>query len=70
MKTFRLLLLAVAANLNLMAQDTGGLRAERDKLMERGMWRDAVDLYEEKLMPVSDSGSGRTWRKRRRPCGG
>src|SRR6478752_1665256 len=60
MKTYFLIfLVAVAANLNLMAQEPGALRAERDKLQERGMWREAVDFYGDKLMPVSDADSGK-----------
>ncbi len=59
MKTlFCLFLAVVGASVNLMAQETGGLRAERDKLIQRGMWRDAVNFYGEKLMPLSDAGSG------------
>ena len=59
MKTLLWLFLAVvAANLNLMAQETESLRAERDKLIQRGMWRDVVNFYGEKLLPVSDAGSG------------
>ena len=46
------------APLRLMAQEPGALRKERDKLTERGMWREAVNFYEEKLMPISDEGSG------------
>lgn len=30
---------------------------ERDKLNMRGMWRESINLYEEKLMPVSDADS-------------
>ncbi len=51
-------LVAAFAHLNLMAQDVDALRKERDKLVERGMWRDAVNFYEEKLSPLSDAGSG------------
>ncbi|MEY3895880.1 MAG: hypothetical protein RLZZ214_1400, partial [Verrucomicrobiota bacterium] len=51
-------LLAYLVPLKLMAQDPDALRKERDKLAERGMWRDAVSFYQEKLMPVSDAGSG------------
>ena len=59
MKTLIWLFLAgVAANLNLIAQDADTWRGERDKLGTRGMWRDAVNFYVEKLMPVSDAGSG------------
>ncbi|MEO7098466.1 MAG: MG2 domain-containing protein [Luteolibacter sp.] len=59
MKTLLWLFLAVvAASVNLMAQETESLRAERDKLIQRGMWRDVVNFYGEKLLPVSDAGSG------------
>jgi uncharacterized protein YfaS (alpha-2-macroglobulin family) len=59
MKTYFRLFLVVAANLNLQAQDVDALRAERDKLVERGMWREVVNIYGEKLMPVSDAESGK-----------
>ena len=59
MKTLaQFFLILTLANLNLMAQDIGSLRKERDKLKERGMWRDLVNFYEEKLLPISDEGSG------------
>ena len=51
-------LVGAFAHLNLMAQDPEALRKERDKLVERGLWRDAVNFYEEKLSPLSDAGSG------------
>lgn len=51
-------LAAVMLPLTLTAQDAAGLRKGRDKLINDGMWRDALDLYEEKLLPVSDAGSG------------
>ena len=51
-------LVAIFAPLKLMAQDPAALRKERDKLAERGMWRDAVNFYNEKLLPVSDVESG------------
>jgi hypothetical protein len=34
------------------------LRLERDKLMERGMWREAVEFYQEKLMPLAVGETG------------
>lgn len=59
MKTiFRLLLVTLAASLNLMAQAPAELRKERDKLIERGLWRDAVDFHADKLLPISDDRSG------------
>ncbi len=51
-------LVAALLHFNLMAQDPESLRKDRDKLAERGMWRDTVNFYEEKLSPVSDAGSG------------
>ena len=48
---------AFFAPLKLTAQDPDALRKERDKLAERGMWREALDFYGEKLMPVSDGKS-------------
>jgi uncharacterized protein YfaS (alpha-2-macroglobulin family) len=50
-------LVAFFTPLQLMAQDPEVLRKERDKLTERGMWREALDFYEEKLMPISDGKS-------------
>jgi hypothetical protein len=50
-------LFAVFLPLNLMAQDAAALRKERDKLNERGLWREAVDHYK-KLLPISDTESG------------
>lgn len=41
-----------------MAQTPDALRKERDKLDQRGMWRDSLNFYEEKLMSVSDANSG------------
>ncbi len=52
------LLLFIAFFLTLMAEDVPRLRNERDKLISRGMWRDVIKQYEEKLLPVSDAGSG------------
>jgi len=58
MKSFAWLILAMIFFPTLMmAQDIDALRAEREKLTTRGMWRDVVTLYREKLMPVSDNGS-------------
>ncbi len=39
-------------------QEPAGLRQEFDQLIERGLWRDAVTFYKEKLSPVSDAESG------------
>ncbi len=49
---------ALAVTVPLMAQEPEALRAERDKLAKRGMWRDVVNFYQEKLLPISDEGSG------------
>ena len=51
-------LVAAFAQLNLMAQDPDALRKQRDTLAERGLWRDGVNFYEQKLSPLSDEGSG------------
>ena len=50
-------LVAFFAPLQLVAQDPDALRKERDKLAERGMWREALDFYQDKLMPISDGKS-------------
>ena len=50
--------MVVFSTLTLVAQDVEALRKERDKLTERGMGRDAMNFYQEKLMPVSDARSG------------
>ncbi len=42
----------------LMGQEVEKLREERDKLIKRGMWRDAVNFYQDKLLPMSDESSG------------
>ncbi len=58
MKTLALIcLVACSFLLQAMAQDPTALRKERDKLAERGMWRDALNFYGEKLMPISDEKS-------------
>jgi uncharacterized protein YfaS (alpha-2-macroglobulin family) len=59
MKTLACVCFAVFLPLNLMAQDATNLRKERDKLVERGLWREALDHYREKLLPVSDPESGK-----------
>ena len=50
---------AVLFAVPLMAQDVSALRKERDKLSQRGLWRDALKFYQEKLLPVSDKDSGK-----------
>lgn len=49
---------ALAASVMGMAQEPEALRKERDALINRGLWRDAVTFYQEKLMPLSDEASG------------
>ena len=58
MKNFAWLCCVVFFPLNLIAQDIPALRKERDKLIERGLWKDALNHYKEKLLPVSDSKTG------------
>jgi uncharacterized protein YfaS (alpha-2-macroglobulin family) len=40
------------------AQDIAKLRSERDAKIEKGLWKEALDLYEEKLLPIGDESSG------------
>ncbi len=49
---------ALAVTATLMAQEPEALRAEHGNLAKRGMWRDVVNFYQEKLMPISDVKSG------------
>ena len=44
--------------LNLLAEDPPTLRKENTNLHKRGMWRDAIDHYSEKLLPIADGQSG------------
>ncbi|MFD0892407.1 hypothetical protein KBB96_13340 [Luteolibacter ambystomatis] len=46
-----------------MGQDVAKIRAERDGMVDKGRWREALDLYEEKLLPVGDENSGKDWEK-------
>ena len=39
-------------------QEPEALRRDFGQLIERGLWRDAVTFYKEKLSPLSDAGSG------------
>ncbi len=58
MKTLGLIcLVAISSFLQAKAQDPDALRKERDKLAERGMWREVLNFYTEKLMPISDEKS-------------
>lgn len=59
MKTLAFICFAVLLPLNLMAQDATALRKERDKLVKGALWKEALDLYRDKLMPVSDPESGK-----------
>lgn len=43
----------------LHSQDISALRAERDKLVKQGMHREALTIYQEKLLPLSDLQSGK-----------
>ena len=58
MRTLLCLGIAAFLPLQLQAQDVPALRKQRDKLCDRGLWRDAVTFYQEKLRPVSDKDSG------------
>ncbi|MCP5545027.1 MAG: alpha-2-macroglobulin [Akkermansiaceae bacterium] len=58
MKTLLCFLLSIGFIPQTMAQDVAALRKERDKLNDRGMHREVVDLYRDKLMDVSDERSG------------
>ncbi|MCU0749629.1 MAG: hypothetical protein MUF13_08800, partial [Akkermansiaceae bacterium] len=58
MKTLACLCFAVIFATKIMGQDVEALRKESEKLGERGLWRDAVTFYAEKLLPVSDAQSG------------
>jgi uncharacterized protein YfaS (alpha-2-macroglobulin family) len=62
MKTLACLCFAVFFPLQIMAQDVAALRKEFVKLNDRGMSRDAVTFYQEKLLPVSDADSGKDLR--------
>jgi alpha-2-macroglobulin len=58
MKTLACFCLAAFLPFQLMAQEAKDLRKERDKLHQRGLWRDALDFYQKKLLPISDAESG------------
>jgi hypothetical protein len=58
MKTLVWLCAVIFLPLQLMAQDVTSLRIECQKLRERGLWKDALDFYKEKLLPVSDGSTG------------
>ena len=63
MKTLAWIGCAVLSSIPLLAQDVAALRNERDQLAKRGLWRDAVTFYQEKLLPVSDTEAGNDLRK-------
>jgi len=48
------------STLSCLAQEK--LRAERDRLVEKGRWREALTCYEDKLLPIADAKSGDDWR--------
>ncbi len=52
------LLIAVAVLPVVVTADPESHRAERDDMRERGLWRELIDQYHEKLLPVSDERSG------------
>jgi uncharacterized protein YfaS (alpha-2-macroglobulin family) len=58
----RLILLAILPAA-LFAQDAAPLRKEHDSLIKRGLWREAVTHYQQKLMPISDNQSGQDLEK-------
>ena len=58
MKTLAWIWCAAFFPLSLLAQDVGTLRNDRDQLAKRGLWREVVTFYQEKLLPVSDHRSG------------
>jgi alpha-2-macroglobulin len=60
MKTLAVLCFAaVLIPIPTMADDADSLRKERDKLANRGLWKDALDFYQGKLLPISDAESGK-----------
>lgn len=54
-----LILLAGMLILTVPAQDPASLRKERDKLSQRGLWRDSLNFYQEKLTILSDDQSAK-----------
>jgi hypothetical protein len=62
MKTFACVCCAVLFPLHLMGQDATALRKEFSKLNDRGLSRDVLNFYEGKLLPISDSQSGKDLR--------
>jgi uncharacterized protein YfaS (alpha-2-macroglobulin family) len=62
MKTVACVCFAVILPLQLMAQDATALRKEFIKLNDRGMSRDVLNFYREKMCSISDSMSGKDLR--------
>lgn len=62
MKALTLTCGLLLSSLPAFAQDAAALRSERDKLAERGLWKEALDHYRNKLLPVSDASSGQDLR--------
>jgi uncharacterized protein YfaS (alpha-2-macroglobulin family) len=52
------LILMICSAVPLSAQDVDALRKQRDKLTNDGLWKEALEHYREKLLPVSDPQSG------------
>lgn len=40
-----------------LGQDAAALRKERDSLVQKGLWREGLEFYESKLVPIADGGS-------------
>ncbi len=52
-------LLVFFLHLSARAETVAEWREERDKLVEKGLWRDALTFYGENLQPISDEESGK-----------
>lgn len=64
MKTWFLLALGGwVVGMTAMAQDVAALRKERDTLLEKGRWREGLDLYEAKLLAIQDPDATNDLRK-------
>jgi hypothetical protein len=53
-----MLLVVLASVFPAMGEDAAALRRERNGLVERGLWKDLLAFYQEKLFPISDEESG------------
>jgi alpha-2-macroglobulin len=40
-----------------LGQDAAALRKERDALVQKGLWREGLEFYEERLLPIQDDGA-------------